>query len=125
MSGIKLIVHIDKKVFDEAHIYLRKSLQLSAIQRFFAKFLFHNYLNFSNLEFLSNKRKKDVLQNMELIKMNYTGNFDEDLKKVKEIYNLEKELIDNNNYVNQLKNFVKETTLIILQLLTSTDFVYI
>ena len=85
----------------------------------------NNYLNFSNLEFLSNKRKKEVLQNMELIKMNYTGNFDEDLKKVKEIYNLEKELIDNNNYVNQLKNFVKETTLIILQLLKSKDFVYI
>ena len=85
----------------------------------------NNYLNFSNLEFLSNKRKKEVLQNMELIKMSYVGNFDEDLKKVKELYKLEKELIDNNNYVNQLKHFVQETTLIILELLKSKEFVYI
>lgn len=83
----------------------------------------NNYLNFNNLEFLSNKRKKEVLQNMELIKMSYVGNFDEDLKKVKELYNLEKELIENNNYVTRLKDFVEETTLNILEVLKSNDFI--
>ena len=83
----------------------------------------NNYINFKNLEYLSNKRKKEVLQSMELIKINYVGNFEEDLLIMNDYHKLEREVSDNRMYLNRLNNYIECTIQNILHLLLSKEYI--
>ena len=77
----------------------------------------NNYINFKNLEYLSNKRKKEVLQSMELIKINYVGNFEEDLLIMNDYHKLESEVSDNRMFLKRLNDYIESTIKNILDLL--------
>lgn len=83
-----------------------------------------SYLDYNkNMEYLNHKKKKQVQNEIDKIKNNYSKNFDRDLELVKNLKKMENELKDNNNQIYNLNNYVVANVKIILELLENNDYI--
>lgn len=76
-----------------------------------------------NFSYLNNKKKKQVQNDMDSIKSTYNKSFDRDIKLVKELIEIENEKKSNEDYVDNLKNYVASNVTIILTMLKNNKFI--
>lgn len=84
----------------------------------------NEYIDLSkNFEYLNNKKRKRVENDMNTIKNSYNKNFDRDLKIIKELYIIQNEKKSNEEHVYSLENYVVSNIKIILKMLQNNEFI--
>lgn len=83
----------------------------------------NEYINLSELEYLSSKRKKEVCNKMMLIEKNYNNNFNRDIKMLKDLRNLRNDNESNRQHVTFLKNYTEININLAMELLINNGYV--
>ena len=83
----------------------------------------NEYINLSELEYLSSKRKKEVYNKMMLIEKNYNNNFNRDIKMLKDLRNLRNDNESNRQHVTFLKNYTEININLAMELLINNGYV--
>tara|TARA_Y100000992_G_scaffold168686_1_gene113308 strand:+ start:3216 stop:5693 length:2478 start_codon:yes stop_codon:yes gene_type:complete len=83
----------------------------------------NEYINLSELEYLSSKRKKEVQHKMMLIEKNYNNNFTRDLKMLKDLRNLRNDNESNKRHLNFLKDYTEINIKVSMELLINNGYV--
>jgi antiviral helicase SKI2 len=84
--------------------------------------LINKYINLSEMEYLSNKKKKEVTKQMEVIKNGYPKNFEMHLNMMYDIRRKRDELLDNKSYIENLNNHVESIIMDVTNILLDNDY---